>query len=125
MTSVNAELFHREYDRRHPDTNEETMKTIDIVFDGPPSHDMPRLVEVEREGKSISIGEWVQRDDGYWALRIPDPGSQSKRFDSLQSRLAYEAKCIEHDVSSRSVHAILLEASDAIGSLFRRVDGTN
>lgn len=35
--------------------------------------------------------------------------------ESLQSRLAYEAKCIENDVSSRSVHAILLEAADAIG----------
>lgn len=50
-------------------------KTIDIVFDGPPSHDAPRFVEVERDGKSIRFGEWVHRDDGYWALRIPDPGA--------------------------------------------------
>lgn len=54
------------------------MKTIDIVFDGPPSHDMPRLVEVERDGKSIRLGEWIDRGDGLWALRIPDPeGVQS------------------------------------------------
>jgi hypothetical protein len=44
---------------------------IDIVFDGPPSHKAPGFVEVENAaGQSISIGEWVHRDDGYWALRI-------------------------------------------------------
>lgn len=44
---------------------------IDIVFDGPPSHESGRFVEVEdSEGKSIRFGEWVHRPDGYWALRI-------------------------------------------------------
>lgn len=44
---------------------------IDIVFDGPPSHDGGRFVEVENhEGKSISVGQWIKRVDGYWALRI-------------------------------------------------------
>lgn len=44
---------------------------IDIVFDGPPSHTMPRLVEVEdRYGKSVKVGEWVERG-GYNVLRIP------------------------------------------------------
>ena len=49
------------------------MKTIDIVFDGPPEHEAGRFVEVERDGKSIRLGEWVNRPDGYWVLRIPDP----------------------------------------------------
>ena len=32
---------------------------IDIVFDGPPEQQMPRLVEVEdANGRSFSIGEW-------------------------------------------------------------------
>lgn len=48
-------------------------KTIDIVFDGMPGPEGPRFVEVERGGTSISIGEWVKRDDGLRALRIPDP----------------------------------------------------
>ena len=48
------------------------MTFIDIVFDGPPGHESGRFVEVEDEtGKSIRLGEWVKRDDGYWALRIP------------------------------------------------------
>lgn len=44
---------------------------IDIVFDGPPSHESGRFVEVENsEGRSINFGEWVQRPDGFWALRL-------------------------------------------------------
>jgi hypothetical protein len=49
------------------------LRSIDIVFDGPPSHESGRFVEVERGAASIKIGEWVHRPDGYWVLRIPDP----------------------------------------------------
>ena len=46
---------------------------IDIVFDGPPSHESGRFVEVEDEaGASIRIGEWLKREDGFWVLRF-DP----------------------------------------------------
>lgn len=46
-------------------------RVIDVVFDGPPDHDMPRFVEVEDEfGKSIRAGEWVERPDGFWYLRL-------------------------------------------------------
>ena len=51
-------------------------KYIDIVFDGPPAPDGGRFVEVENEaGQSISVGEWIDRGDGLWALRIPVPPS--------------------------------------------------
>lgn len=44
---------------------------IDIVFDGPPSHVSGRFVEVENPaGASIRVGEWIDRGDGFWALRI-------------------------------------------------------
>lgn len=44
---------------------------IDIVFDGPPSHESGRFVEVEdSNGRSIRIGEWVE-DQELWRLRIP------------------------------------------------------
>lgn len=44
---------------------------IDIVFDGPPGHEAPRFVEVEdAHGQSISIGDWFQREDGYWVLQL-------------------------------------------------------
>ncbi len=48
---------------------------LDIVFDGPPSHTSGRFVEVEDQtGKSVNAGEWVERADGMWALRIPKLG---------------------------------------------------
>jgi hypothetical protein len=51
------------------------MSYIDIVFDGPPSHESGRFVEVENaEGRSIHVGEWLQRPDGYWVLRIKQEG---------------------------------------------------
>lgn len=44
---------------------------IDVVFDGPPGHESGRFVEVEDSaGRSIRVGEWVERPDGYWAFRL-------------------------------------------------------
>jgi hypothetical protein len=32
----------------------------------------PQFVEIEDDrGRSIRYGEWVQRDDGAWVLRVP------------------------------------------------------
>ncbi len=48
------------------------LEHIHIIFDGPPSHESGRFVEVETpDGKGLRFGEWVERDDGYWALVIP------------------------------------------------------
>jgi len=44
---------------------------VDVVFDGPPSHESGWFVEVENEsGASVKAGEWIDRGDGYWALRL-------------------------------------------------------
>ncbi len=44
---------------------------INIIFDGPPSPLSGRFVEVETDdGESINAGEWIEREDGLWALRI-------------------------------------------------------
>jgi hypothetical protein len=43
---------------------------FDVVFDGPPSHESGRFVEVEDEqGRSFDAGEWIQ-DGDLWRLRI-------------------------------------------------------
>jgi len=48
-------------------------KAINIIFDGPPSHESGRFVEVEtNDGKSINAGKWVEREYGLWALRITE-----------------------------------------------------
>lgn len=44
---------------------------LDVLFDGPPSHESGCFVEVnDPSGKSVNAGEWIKRDDGLWALRI-------------------------------------------------------
>src|ERR1700730_12428552 len=56
------------------------MDYIDIFFDGPPSPEGARFVEVEdSRGRSINFGEWVRRPDGYWPLAIPAETRQSGR----------------------------------------------
>ncbi len=47
------------------------MRYFDVVFDGPPGAVAGRFVEVNDDtGSSIKVGEWIERDDGYWVLRI-------------------------------------------------------
>jgi len=49
----------------------EQYKAINIVFDGPPGPESGRFVEVETDdGKSINAGQWIERSDGFWVLRI-------------------------------------------------------
>ena len=40
-----------------------------VIFDGPPSHESGRFVEVENErGESVKVGEWRRLPDGLWSL---------------------------------------------------------
>lgn len=89
------------------DQTPEALDYIDIVFDGPPSHESGRFVEVENSsGMSISFGEWVHRPDGYWALRIPS-------FDAFAASRADAAvekereRCARH-ASSDDAHYIIV-----------------
>ena len=53
---------------------------INIIFDAPPSHESGRFVEVETDdGKGIKVGEWIDRKDGYWALRITSLPKNKRR----------------------------------------------
>ena len=55
---------------------------INIIFDGPPSHESGRFVEVETDdGKSINAGEWIERADGFWALRITSLHEEARMKD--------------------------------------------
>jgi hypothetical protein len=45
---------------------------VNVIFDGPPSHESGRFVECEdMEGKSVNVGEWIDLGNGLWSLRIP------------------------------------------------------
>jgi len=47
------------------------VKYIEILFDGPPSPEQKSLADVNApSGASMDIGEWIDKGDGLWALRI-------------------------------------------------------
>lgn len=57
-------------------------QTIHIVFDGPPGPEGPRFIEVETpDGKSIRAGEWAQRSDGLFELRVTFPIQDYEDFE--------------------------------------------
>ena len=59
---------------------ESELVAIDVVFDGPPSHESGRFIEVEDEdGAGVGCGRWRERDDGFWALRFMVPGDSVRR----------------------------------------------
>lgn len=47
---------------------------IHFLFDGPPGPEGPRFIESETpDGRSINAGEWHERPDGLWELRVAVP----------------------------------------------------
>lgn len=45
--------------------------SLDIVFTGMPGPDKECVfVEVERDGHSLKVGEWIEHIDGYASLRL-------------------------------------------------------
>ena len=61
---------------------------MNIVFDGPPSHQSGRFVEVENEkGESINAGEWAKRPDGLWELRVHPDAALKAEVERLKAKL--------------------------------------
>lgn len=45
------------------------MEEVYVIFDGPPSHEGPRFIEVEdADGKSIGGIQWERMPNGWWRL---------------------------------------------------------
>jgi hypothetical protein len=93
--------------------------SIDIVFDGPPSHESWRFVEVEQSGRSIRFGEWVQREDGYWVLRFSYPTDFRERCEQLEARvreLEHQTVCDRHGHNPRILDCPCCVQDDLIAS---------
>jgi hypothetical protein len=73
-TDADAIEILREALRDDDELSGDGSTTVDVVFDGPPGPRGGRFVEVEINGRSVSLGEWIERPDGYWALRLPAIG---------------------------------------------------
>ena len=84
---------------------------INIVFDGPPRPEDGRFIKIETDdGHSIGVGEWQERRDGWWKLRItalppvtpkPEQDVHPDPEEDLMQRIL--AQCVETDLSA--VHA--------------------
>lgn len=63
-------------------------EVIEILFDGPPSHESGRFVEVEDgHGHSIDYGEWVE-DGDYWKLVYPDPRELQAKLEEKDAEIS-------------------------------------
>ena len=61
-----------------------------ILFDGPPSHESGRFVEVEDEhGRSFGAGEWTEQGE-FWVLTLTSPRVQADDLRDLLHTLAVE-----------------------------------
>jgi hypothetical protein len=70
----------------------EQVQPINVVFDRGPGPEAPRFIDVEDAlGRSISVGEWHQGDDGKWPLRID--AAQSNTRDCVGGE---EWRCGDH-----------------------------
>lgn len=57
-------------------------KKLAIRFDGPPSNESGRFIEVELDGVSINYGEWEQDGDD-WLLVLPDADTRYAQLEGL------------------------------------------
>ena len=57
---------------------------IRIVFDGPPSHESGRFIEVENEhGEGMSLGGWKQEGE-LWYLEFSNPAQLEAENEALR-----------------------------------------
>lgn len=75
----------------------------DIVFDGLPGPDCGRLVALENASRaSVRLGEWIERDDGYWCLRI----AASPEQIAAAPRLAAEVEALREAEKQARLDAV-------------------
>lgn len=96
------------------------MRHYDVVFDGPPGPDGGRFVEVEREdGSSFQLGDWLQRSDGRWVLRVRcsiDLGELLATQAGLQEAMGWPGGTGEWGAKENLLHA-MVEVTEALREL--------
>jgi hypothetical protein len=101
-----------------------------VLFDGPPSHESGRFVEVENESRasiSLNAGSWHKRDDNYWTL---GPFVTWSDYELLRNALAQlrdqrDEAIKERDEFQRKYHEAMLiltrwenlDSAEAVGRM--------
>lgn len=98
---------------------------IDVVFDGPPDVEAGRFVEVEDlHGNSVNVGEWIDRGDGTWALRLQPGRAPAAEGDegrgATLSRMQAEIPWERPSQDEQRLHAALhiMKAAGKIAAVF-------
>lgn len=83
-------------------------RPINIIFDDPPGPQPGRFVEVETDdGASLSVGTWVEREDGLWALRIAAlPVYEEPTHQALDDALVAAKRCAYGDSNDDEIEAL-------------------
>jgi hypothetical protein len=84
---------------------------IDIVFTAPPGPgDECVFVEAENtRGESIRVGEWVERTDGFWALRIPSKHAEIERLTAERDFDRAHIESLQNKIAQASAEVVALE----------------
>ena len=91
---------------------------VDIVFDGPPGHESGRFVEVEDlNGASVSVGDWIERPNGQWALRLSIATVEVPRTGPSSDADIVAAVLAAHGIPDRSAAEHAIEMLRAQGRL--------
>lgn len=71
-------------------------RTIHFVFDQPPCPEGARFIECETsDGKSVNMGPWLPRADGFWELvvEVAEPGTVCVPREPTAEMAAQGAHC--------------------------------
>jgi hypothetical protein len=96
---------------------------IRVVFDGPPSHESGRFVEVETEhGNSISFGEWVEGTDGLWYLQFPNPAALQAEVAGMRDKWTPPDEVAALQADNESMREIIINCPECYRTLRSMID---
>ena len=86
-----------------------------IIFDGPPSHESGRFIEVELDGRSVRFGKWLEGAAGIWKLILPEPYARLATLEAeLKTAYKFVAMAGYADSSGGEYRSICLECEPGI-----------
>ena len=93
-----------------PPVKDEVIERVHVVFDGPPGPDAGRFVECETpDGRGINAGEWHERGDGYWELRLTlaQPSPQAEVIERVRETLIEALAFVEKIEGQHDKHYLI------------------
>lgn len=85
------------------------MALREIVFDGPPTFELHLLEIPNGDGEPVRLGEWVDRGDGTWALRLEVPDALADTLFT-PDYFAYQQSLTLSAQSDWSFYALIMAA---------------